>query len=164
VPDAVHGLPAVRFDGTDDAVLFTTSLSAVRTVFWVVRDGSFEQGARPLLGRDGSSDQPPTDFSGGLSTLWDPERTSAAILGGETFVGGTRVDGASTPRPRLMSVLSLVTTGDVTAENFSHDRGLSGRYWTGELAELIVYERALTEAERTAVEQYLSARYGLASP
>jgi hypothetical protein len=164
VPESVHGMPAVRFDGKDDTVLFTTPVNAVRTVFWVVRDGSFEKGARPLLGRDPVPDAPPTDFSGGLSALWDAELTSPAILAGETFLGGTPVDGLSTPRPRLMSVLSLVTTGDVSAENFSHDRGLSGRYWEGELAELIVYERALTEAERAAVEQYLSVRYDLGSP
>ena len=142
-------------------MFFLDPLSTVRTVFWVVRDGSFDEGARPLLGRNPVADALPTDFSGGLSTLWDPALTSSAILVGETFVGGIRVDGVSTPRPRVTSVLSLVTAGDVTAENFSHDRGLSGRYWTGELAELIVYERALTEAERNAVEQYLGARYGL---
>ena len=38
VQEAVNGLPAMRFDGGNDMVGFSTPLAAMRTVFWVVRE------------------------------------------------------------------------------------------------------------------------------
>jgi hypothetical protein len=40
---------------------------------------------------------------------------------------------------------------------------IQGEYWKGELAEVIVFQRELTEAEREAVGRYLMARYEVAS-
>jgi hypothetical protein len=56
--------------------------------------------------------------------------------------------------------LSLVTTGDVTASTFSKDRTYDYSWW-GDLAELVIYERALTASEVAAVESYLAGRYGI---
>ena len=70
------------------------------------------------------------------------------------------MDGLTTPRPTAMSVMSLVTTGSVTASNFSSDR-TNGRHWQGDLAELIVYDGPLSLTDRRAVEEYLAARYGI---
>ena len=39
--------------------------------------------------------------------------------------------------------MSLVTTADVQANNFSNDRNINGRYVNGDLAELIIFNRAL---------------------
>jgi hypothetical protein len=52
-----------------------------------------------------------------------------------------------------------VSTGPVNASNFGASLGQAG--WWGDLAELVVYDRALTAEERRAVEDYLNARYGL---
>jgi hypothetical protein len=54
VPDAAGSLPAVRFDGSDDALLFENPLTTIRTAFWVVR----EELRRPTGG--GSSWATPT--------------------------------------------------------------------------------------------------------
>ena len=58
-----------------------------------------------------------------------------------------------------MSVISLVTTGPVTASNFAYNGG--NQFWWGDLAELIVYDTALSDADRRRVEDYLNARYHL---
>ena len=57
-------------------------------------------------------------------------------------------------------MLSLVTTGPVTADAFSRDR-TSGRSWWGDLGELVIYDRALSDSEVRSVEQYLAGRHGL---
>jgi len=41
---------------------------------------------------------------------------------------------------------------------------IQGEWWQGDLAELIVFDRALSEPERQAVTHYLMARYGLERP
>jgi hypothetical protein len=56
-------------------------------------------------------------------------------------------------------VVSLVTTANVAANRFG--AAMSATPWWGDLAELIVYDRALTEDEVRAVEDYLNARYQL---
>ena len=47
--------------------------------------------------------------------------------------------------------MSLVTTADVQANNFSNDRNIGGRYANGDLAELIIYIKACS---RKFVEGY----------
>jgi hypothetical protein len=67
------------------------------------------------------------------------------------------VDGTTTLRPSSPSVVSLVTTGPVSAAKFGEATNSSP--WLGDLAELILYDRPLDAAERRAVEDYLLAKY-----
>ena len=59
--------------------------------------------------------------------------------------------------------MSLVTTADVQANNFSNDRNIGGRYVNGDLAELIIYNRAFSLQEVQMVEGYLAHKWGLSS-
>ena len=72
-------------------------------------------------------------------------------------MNGLPVDGTATPRPRSISIISLVTAGSTIASKFGGERYT--QWWNGDLAELIIYNRALTPAERLAVEDYLNAKY-----
>lgn len=161
VPGVVNGLPAFRFDGSDDWMSFATRLTGIRTVFWVVRENTAATpGYRMLLG----DSQTTYDFLGGSARqIWDASYTSASIRNGQTRVNGVVVNGTTTNRPTTMSIVSLVTTGPVIANSFAADR-VYGRHWWGDLAELVVYDTALSDADRRAVEQYLAARYGIAVP
>jgi PA14 domain-containing protein/chitobiase/beta-hexosaminidase-like protein/Big-like domain-containing protein/carboxypeptidase family protein len=158
VPNAVNGLPAMRFDG-GDVVNFTTRLTTVRTVFWVVKeDAAATAGYRPLLG-----DSSTADFAAGYGapgTIWRNDCCwNDAVVGGQTRVNGTPVDGRSVARPRTMSVISLVTTADVRASNFAQAAGYGSWPWWGDLAELVIYDRPLSTDERKQVEDYLRIRY-----
>jgi hypothetical protein len=116
---------------------------------------------RPLLG-DGTL----FDFLGGNGApgkIWDPTFAHANIRNGQTYLNGQPIDGTTTDRPRTLSLLSLVTPTSVTAGNFAIDRNLAGRAWWGDLAELIVYDRALSPSERRSVEEYLKAKYRIAN-
>jgi hypothetical protein len=157
----VNGRPMLRFDGTDDHFKFTTRLLDVRSVFWVARESAAApNGYRALLG-----DNVNYHLLGGSGhQIWDATFTSASVKNGETYLDGVQIDGLTTNRPTVPAVLSLVTTGSVTADGFSADRASLNRSWFGDLAELIVYERAVTSAERRAVEEYLARRYATAAP
>jgi chitobiase/beta-hexosaminidase-like protein len=158
VPSVGAGLPALRFDGSDDWLGFTTRITNARTVFWVVReDPATPASYRYLLG-----DTNGFPWSSGAShELWSGSYTHASVRAGQTRVNGTLVNGITTDRPTALAVISVVTTGDVPAANFA---GSASYRWWGDLAELVVYGTALSDADRRAVEEYLAARYGIALP
>jgi len=158
IPNAVNGLPALRFDGEHDVLSFQTPLSGIRTAFWVVRQdpSAYEQG-RSLFGG------PTNDFEGGYGTpgsIWEGYYgKTGPVRGGSTFLNGVPVEGTTMSRPQQMSVISLVTTGPAAASE------LAGRSlydaWRGDIAEVIVYDHELNAEERTSVESYLMGRYGI---
>jgi hypothetical protein len=160
VADAGNGRPAVRFDGANDWLQFTTRITTVRTVFWVVREtAGTPNGYRYLLG-DG------TEFhfhSGSGHQIWGSDHASAHVLNGQTFVNGAAVDGATTNRPSALSVVSVITTGPVSAASLASDRSL-GRHWWGDVAELIVYDVPLSGTDHKAVEDHLARKHGLYIP
>ena len=158
VPNGVNGLPVMRFDG-GDVVNFTTRLTTIRTVFWVVKeDAAAAAGYRPLLGDPWTADF--AAGSGAPGTIWRNDCCwNDAVVGGQTRVNGTAVDGRSVARPRTMSVISLVTTADVRASNFAQAAGYESWPWWGDLAELVIYDRPLSTEERKQVEDYLRIRY-----
>ena len=157
LPGVAAGLPALSFDGVNDWLGFTSRITNVRTVFWVVRESPGAAGYRYLLGD--STGYPWA--SGSIRQIWggsaDPN-----VRYGDTRVNGVLVDGINTNRPTALSVISLATWGDVPAANFARDMALSTYgFWWGELAELVIYDTTLSEADHRAVEEYLAARYGI---
>ena len=76
VPNVANGLPAMRFDG-GDTVRFTTRLTTIRTVFWVVSTAEVAGGASargacwgttPRRGRSpGGHGSPGTIWDGGYA-------------------------------------------------------------------------------------------------
>src|SRR5581483_5900533 len=134
--------------------------TTIRTVFWVIDETpGIADGYRFLLG-----DPTSYDFhAGGSHDLFDPTWANSYVLNGVTRINSRVVVGTTTNRPTTPSVISLVTTGAVSASSFSNDRGLS-RYWQGDLAELIIYDRALSDSEVATVEGYLFSKYGITTP
>jgi hypothetical protein len=158
VPNAANGLPAMRFDGNSDFLRFTTRQTSIRTVFWVVREDAAATGRRNLIG-DGSVGN---DFRGGSAgTIWGTDSGVTLTTSGSTFVNGVPVNGTTTMRPKTLSVVSLVTTSAATASLLGTTFGGSSEFWWGDLAEVIIYDRALTSAERSRVDGYLTAKYGI---
>jgi hypothetical protein len=160
LPNVAAGLPALRFDGSNDWLGFDARIANARTVFWVVRENpAATAGYHYLLGD--ATGYPWS--SGGTRQLWSGY-ASANVTGGQTRINGALVNGAATNRPTALSVISVVAAGSVPAANFAWDAGAANYPWWGELAELVVYDAALSDADRLAVEQYLGARYGIAVP
>jgi hypothetical protein len=161
MPNVVNGLPAMRFDGTSDFLAFTTRITNIRTVFFVAREDAAAANYRSLLG-DGTTT---VHFHGGFASsaagggpIWEPTASSTLVRNGLTVLNGVPVNGTTTIRPRTVSVLSVTTTGDTIANSLGTLRG-TDQFWWGDIAEVVIYDRALTTTERQQVEAYLKAKY-----
>ena len=54
------------------------------------------------------------------------------------------------------------SSATAAASGVGYERGFNSYYFNGDIAEIIVYSSALSDANRQAVEAYLSAKYGIA--
>ena len=174
----MHGRPALRFDGLDDYLLLPGPVvagSQARTVFVAARVN--------VIGNKGLIDL------GGGATLF-----SSFMLSPESAVrinGGNRVWQQSAPSnvPAIMTVMldgssttnlsawinqtALTVDSTVVATINTAGNGTVGGYspaptgfhsLAGDIAEIIVYSRALSPAERQLVENYLASKYGIQLP
>ena len=160
VSSGLNGLPTVRFDGVDDMYLFS-ALNNIRTVFWVVKEDVGASDERPLLGDGGTYHF----MRGSNGIIWHNQFVSGFISGGTTRLDGSVIDGRSTALPRGdFHRLSLVTTGDVGSNQLTKDRTYANRSWDGEIAEIIIYNQALSDADRQDVADYLYNKWFVAPP
>ena len=155
----INGQPVVRFDSGS----FNFSrISTIRSVFWVLKENIGASQPRFLLGDSGSyhfhrsADVP----NGPIWSGW----THANIVNGTTKMMGTVVNGGTTPLPGgSFQLISLVTTGNVEANNITDDRNIANRSWNGDIAEILIYDKALSSAEEAEVGNYLAVKYGLST-
>ncbi len=153
------GLGAIYFARNDGAgnsgALKFTEDSSIKTVFSVFKGNSF------LL-----TDQSEYHFhrntdDNAADSLW-AGYASGNIRGGSTYVNGTLVDGTSFNMPTTLhngfNLVEVLTAGTVQADSFNKDRGSihAGNQYQ---AEVIIYDRVLTEQERVQVEQYLMSKW-----
>lgn len=159
----LNGLPVVDFgasgsgrwmqfkdpDGAD------LNLVTIRTVFWVMKGANF------LLGDDNSFHfhRPVVPLGNPANPLWEVQNASTYVKNGKTYLNGTQIDGTTTPLPLQYSVISLVTTGNVQASRLCIDRNYMNRTGGQQIAEILIYNRALTDAERLQVEAYLGSKW-----
>ena len=82
------------------------------------------------------------------------------VKNGATRMNGTSLSG-HTNYPNNLSIITLKTLGNVSADRFGQDRGFNGRQWIGKLGELLIYNSALSDSEISKVEGYLAHKWGL---
>ena len=159
VTNVLNGKPVVRFNsGGGDSFQFTR-ISNIRTVFWVLKENAGATADGFLLGDSADYHFHRPSANG---PLWDGGYASGNITGGTTKLMGNAINGTSTSLPSAsFQVVSLVTTGNVRADQICQDRWGNNRSWQGDIAEILIYDRALTGAEELQVGTYLSAKYGL---
>lgn len=156
--ESVNGAPAYQMFNTGSCVdLAYERISTIRTVFLV---GDFENVGNawnPLLGDSDScnfhrgqngefihSSHP--DYKGGR-TAWFNNATTAVN------------PAATKPTPGTMNFIILATDGDTKSNQLGRDRNYTNRTAGRALHEVIIFTRALTDAERTAVYDYLYAKW-----
>jgi len=152
----LNGKSVVIFDGSDDTFTFP-QVSNARTIFWVLKeknqsaDGS---NLHFLLGDTGKY-----DFHRGTGTLWDSTYAADGIKSGATRVDQADFDGLNNDIPADKYIMvSLVASADLAASQVTMDRDL-GRNWDGGIAEIIIYNKALSDADRDSVENYLHNKW-----
>ena len=154
--NAQNGLSLMHYCGANGAYHSFDEISNLRTAFWVV--AKKETAWAPLLGHHFQYPFHPGPASG--NTLFHSEHASSHILSAALRINGNQGN-ASSIFPSSLSLISLRTTGNVTVNNFSNDRGFSGRYFNGDLGELILFDTPLTDSQISEVETYLSGKWAL---
>jgi len=160
VADQLNGLPVLRFNEGDlsgDSFKFNR-ISNIRTVFWVVKERAVKDVGSFLLG-----DSDTADFHRQFNNdrhVW--EGGNEKVMNGKTLLMGSQARGLnpSIPPERFV-VISLVTTGDVQANQITNDRAFKDRGWRGDMAEILIYTKALSDDEEASVGRYLARKYGL---
>jgi hypothetical protein len=184
VTNAINGLPAVEFAGSGSGQFlqfpegfnFTDGLS----LFIVLNPTSMAAGETVLDFRNFtggvSSDQfglSEFNSSGGVEfyaydgTAGSSGQFSSALAADEFQLLEAIYDGVSSVSLYTNGTLDgtqdgLETLADVTrSENFMGQAGDGGGYFTGQIAEVLIFNTNLSEGSREAVEGYLLAKYSL---
>jgi hypothetical protein len=176
---AIGGLPAIAFDGADDALHLApgfADLTAGLTVFAVFQEQGAARWSRMIeLSAPGGAGATALLRKGTTDTLRLSHAGASLDAAGTLSPGAPRLltatvaaDGASTLALGGTGVATGATgTAPVVLRSASRIGGSeeAGAWpWSGMLAELLVYDRALLPAERGAVEVHLADKYGLYHP
>ena len=87
---------------------------------------------------------------------------NAYVKNGSTRMNGSTLSG-NTNYPNNLSIITLRTTGNVSADRFGQDRGFTGRQWIGKLGELVISSSALSDSVIASIEGTLALKWGLTS-
>jgi hypothetical protein len=174
VPNVMNGQPVVRCDGQRRFLNLAGQVltSQQFTVFAVVSDAG-DKGHRTLFSNwNGGAGNSVTSVFFGLTT-------DSAVRLSDDFAGVGRVTNSKQPflltgvaneygavlfqnRAELAKKATPLAPRNLTTAYVVGQQGnIDGEYWNGDLAELLVYDRALSDEERLAVSQSLAERYGL---
>ncbi|MGC8990788.1 MAG: hypothetical protein ACP5MD_11750, partial [Verrucomicrobiia bacterium] len=147
--DPASSLSVVSFDGQGRYLTFRR-LEELRTVFWVGRESPEAlDGYRPLLGDEIAYDFHRGDFG---HIYWSYAAIRAATGGALTWLNGEQVEPTMVALPSEMNLVTTVASTPLRASTLSTDRHLTGRSWWGDIAEVIGFDRVLSDEERRSVE------------
>jgi len=156
----IGGLPIARFDGTS-AMNFPALRTEDATIFFVAKSNaaSTDTAVRPLLGSSDPASPSLIAYQGS---------DSLDLAGSIVPVGNVLV-------PRLFAIIKSGDSVSVEAapgQNVSfpgatdfsalgHSAQAGALELEADLSELVIFNRVLSDAERTATEQYFNQRYAL---
>ncbi|WP_299555827.1 LamG-like jellyroll fold domain-containing protein [Seonamhaeicola sp.] len=170
---AINFNPTVDFDGTNHEMTATTAPNTTMTVF-TVAEGTFSS-TKSLLnldnGANGSVDLEQTAGTTIQGSYHDGSATSGSVSG--TITSGTpflvNYDHVTGGNSELFLQGVSQGTASANADNLSGsltagigaDPSTSSTRWNGGIAEMVVYNQALTSGERDKVESYFAIKYGI---
>jgi hypothetical protein len=173
VADGIGGKPALQFNGGGQFMNLAGPILAEQlcTIVCVVRD-DHGLGHRTLFsnwsGRDGNSTsslflgltaENTVRFSDGFGSAGEvSDRTKPFIL---SAVNGQNSASVFQNGQLLKSANQLSKRRLDTPWVIGQQGNINGEFWKGSVAEIRVYERALTDRERRSVETYLAEHYGI---
>lgn len=178
VAAAINGKPAIRFDGENNVLEVPMSIDAAAspelTVISVWSSATVDKSPlRKLYGADDGGYDRAAGIDGRAA-----DGSNYTVFAGSGGVAGIFTFTANTPNLTIENYankkLNTWVNGAVAKANLDAEYGRmldhffigsTGRVyhemWKGDLAEMLVYKRSLTDDERKKVEDYLAGKYGL---
>ena len=172
----LNGMTTLDFDNGGNSYLNFNKISDIKSVFWVMKDdapATNDHGAF-LLGED--SNNGGTDFHrGNNGNIWSfdnrgwckaDNNSTTTIDGKVVYIGGDDNNGTTTGNTVLgkyWQTASVVTSDNLAASSIAADRNnqYGPRSWTGEMAEILIYNTQLTDEQVLSVNSYLMNKWGL---
>ncbi|MFM1931275.1 MAG: hypothetical protein RL226_578, partial [Bacteroidota bacterium] len=155
IDDHLNGHDGIWCDGTNDFLWFPQSTEIRSVILVMAEDAAASLNYRPLIGDD---DKYPC-MRGINGELWHPDLADVGVLNGTTRLNSNPVNGITTILPDAPVIVSLRTTAPIEVSQFSKDRSLAGRVWSGHLYEIILSTEELSDEEVANLEQWLADYY-----
>ncbi len=152
--------PVVYLDGVDDYMTFTAQ-SNVRTAI-VVSKMIARQSYGPILAD--TSAYPFYSTSSSSNYVIDPQYAAVAVSNGMSWQNGRAYTPAYLTWGTDFDIKTFQTTDNISLSEFGRDRTYTDSMINIEYAEIILFNRVLTETERKGVEEYLYEKYFMTVP
>lgn len=175
--NAVNGQPAVRFDGNDLLASNKTFEFDNFTVYIVFKDDANLRNSERLIDHDrnngfwmGRSPSGGHQWGGGVLQGSSPYGTYGTFSGGSAHVMTAMRAGTAHTIYRngvqvaTQSVSSGTTASEKVAIGGKVDETTAGEWMNGDIAEVLIYDRALSPAERTKLDEHFQVKYGNTTP
>ena len=152
MPHPASGLMVMSYDSQKNDYHEFKEIKNIRTVFWVMSK---------KVGNSGSPLAHATThhFYSDGSKFWHPQHTHEHIRSGSLRLNGLAGSSHSN-YPNSLGIVSLRTTGNVTASRLGKDRNHGGKYnWDGEIGELLIFSEPLTDEDIQKIENHLITKW-----
>jgi hypothetical protein len=174
VSNVISGKSVLRFDGSNDRMqfghAFTKNYAATfnAATIYIVAKAAIQKEHTLFTNTSSSSaglylyQQNSTGKFGNWNTIYD----ASSLTAGNFYVWEYQNTGAIEYIWRNGAVANQVTVTRVPHGVSTHYLGSGGasEFWNGDMAEVLMFDRALTDSERREVEAYLNVRYSLIDP
>lgn len=175
IENAINGLPALRFDGLDDFMKISSLklYSDTLTIFMVGKRNSYSHYQGVMSGVNSSTN---SDMESGSLVVFYDQNNFSTIASSQSY-SSIPHPGNNTPyivstifngKKNVNYINGSIGTNVKGSIQFNIDRfyigsrvenGKPTNYFNGDIAEIIIYNRALANDERKSVEEYLSRKY-----
>lgn len=157
--NGLNDLNTIRFDGVDDVLNFSTTISNIRFVFMLCKWLNTTNIA-PILGGNPEYDfhcdyDNPNHIFGGY--------TSSFLLNGTHYVNEVPVAASAILKNTNWTLYCFSATNNVRVGNVGSDRYISGRYANLEVAEIVMMSISATTEVRQKIAGSIAYRRGLQS-
>ncbi|MBB5866981.1 Zn-dependent metalloprotease [Allocatelliglobosispora scoriae] len=166
VTGALNGLPVVRFGGAQSLNLANIAPTAF-TIFVVGKNSLAAESFSMILGPGGSNPNNQLRWENGTQALVYGSNglgTTTATIGNTRVYHDLiiRYDGATIRVYRDNALISSTAVSGASAWNINQIGAYYSSYFmTGDLAEIVAYSSALSDADRTTTANYLKTKYAL---
>lgn len=162
--NVLNGKPVVRFDGLDDWLQFNGPFNPKDTTFFIVTKWNAVNDNSRVVGDTGAEGFLRNIGTDAAGRLMRPDNHSYKVLyqsGAPRSLNGGSIFDNSNVRNEFFIYSMQPTLGAADIKWFGRTETNNAAYWSGDIAEVIVYSYAMTDSERRAVEKYLGTKYGL---